>query len=238
MRLPGRAALAATLVVGSYLAGVAIGPAAFGGTASTGLSVGALYGDPVAAAAYWRRQSYNDCAEIAVADVVGQLTGRQPIEEEVVTLAENTLSTAHPGPIYDRRGPAGTYNPDVGVLLAHYGIRSTTDVTVAAAAGSAADLETVKQSLAHGRKVIVGVNSNILWDTRGGDRTRQNHFVVVTGVDTGMQVAHLNDSGIDHGRDEQVPLATFLAAWAAGYNMRTITDAAQPGDARATARLR
>src|ERR1700749_1457692 len=40
-----------------------------------------MYGDPVAAAPYWRQQHTSDCGEMAVADVVGQITGTKPSEQ-------------------------------------------------------------------------------------------------------------------------------------------------------------
>src|SRR5262249_59365184 len=61
---------------------------------------GAMYGDPIAAAKYWRVQHYDDCALMSVADVVGQLTGHMPTEREIIELAESTPSKTHPGSIY------------------------------------------------------------------------------------------------------------------------------------------
>jgi hypothetical protein len=52
---------------------------------------------------------------------------------------------------------------------------------------------------------------------------RINHAVVVTGVDTGANVVHLNDSGTPDGRDEQIPLATFTRAWATSNDPLIVT---------------
>jgi hypothetical protein len=51
----------------------------------------------------------------------------------------------------------------------------------------------------------------------------ENHFVIVTGIDTKANVVHVNDSGIKAGRDEQVSLATFEAAWKASDNFAVVT---------------
>ena len=59
--------------------------------------------------------------------------------------------------------------------------------------------------------MIVGLNDETIWNTPG-DRTRENHFVVVTGIDPAGDVVHMNDSDIADGRDEQVSIATFEAA--------------------------
>ena len=48
--------------------------------------------------------------------------------------------------------------------------------------------------------------------------------MVVTGIDTNANVVHVNDSGIDTGSDEQVPLATFEESWATSNNQAVVTD--------------
>jgi hypothetical protein len=35
----------------------------------------------------------------------------------------------------------------------------------------------------------------------------------VTGIDTANNVVHLNDSGNEKGRDEQIPLELFVKSW-------------------------
>lgn len=171
----------------------------------------AMHGDPAAAAPYWRYQQQEfDCGEMAAADVIGQLSGHSPTEDEITGMAANIASVAHPGPIYSG---GKTSNKDLPVLLAHYGVAAdifhpSTDALVA--------------RLDEGRKVIVGVNDKVLWNTRG-NRTRQNHFVVVTGIDTKARVVHMNDSGIPAGRDEQVSIATFETAWVASNNFAVVT---------------
>ena len=78
-----------------------------------------MYGDPAAAAPFWRPQHSGDCGEMAVADVVGQITGHEPTERQITSLAKNTPSVTGAGPIYHRRG--GTDMSDLPELLAHYG---------------------------------------------------------------------------------------------------------------------
>jgi hypothetical protein len=171
-----------------------------------------MHGDPAAAAPYWRYQQQDfDCAEMAVADVVGQISGHLPSEDEITGTAANIPSASHPGPIYTG---GRTSNKDLVPLLGHYGVPgdavhpNTTDTLV--------------QRLDQGRKVIVGVNDKILWNVPG-DRARENHFVVVIGIDTRANVVHVNDSGVEAGRDEQVSLGTFEAAWAAADNFAVVT---------------
>src|SRR5271156_3612469 len=177
-----------------------------------------MYGDPSAAAPYWRQQHSSDCGEMAVADVVGQITGHEPTEQQIISLAESTPSTAGPGPVWN---PAA--NTDIGtlpVLLAHYGIHADNIQTTTSA---------LLQDLSAGRIAIVLLNAETIWN-QPGKRNSGDHFVVVTGIDTRAAVVHLNDSGINTGHDEQVPIATFEQAWATGHNSAVVTSDSWPGD--------
>ena len=169
------------------------------------------YGNPAAAAPFWRLQHSSDCAELAVADVVGQVTGREPTERQVTALARRTPSSSGAGPIYRRR--SGTEIDNLPVLLAHYRVQSSL---------RQASIGELEQDLAQQHKVIAAVNAQTIWNTTG-DRSQDNHVVVVTGIDTNAGVVHLNDSGIKTGRDERVPLATFERAWATSQNLAVVT---------------
>jgi hypothetical protein len=170
-----------------------------------------MYGDPAAAAPYWREQHASDCGEMAVADVVGEITGREPTEQQITALGESTPSIAGPGPIW--KPPGNTDIRDLPVLLWHYWIDADNIQT---------DTNAVEQDLSENRKVIVILNAETIWN-RPGKRNTANHFVVVTGVDTKAGVVHLNDSGSTTGRDEQVPIATFERAWAPNHNSAIVT---------------
>ncbi|MEE6177188.1 C39 family peptidase [Mycobacterium sp. 050134] len=183
----------------------------FAGTANANSD--GMHGDPAAAAPYWRYQQQDlDCGEMAVADVVGQISGHLPNEDEVTAAAGRVPSVSHPGPIYRPEGR--TSNGDLAVLLAHYGVHAT---------GVHTDIAALAQDLDRGRKVIVGLNDKIIWG-QPGNRTKENHFVVVTGIDTDARVVHLNDSGVEAGRDEQVALPAFEQAWATSNNFAVVTD--------------
>ncbi|MDT5199758.1 MAG: hypothetical protein QOH34_1280 [Mycobacterium sp.] len=170
-----------------------------------------MYGDPSAAAPYWRQQNSSDCGEMAVANVVGQITGHEPTEQQITALAKGTPSTAGAGSIWDL--PANTDIRDLPVLLAHYRIKADNIQT---------SINALEQDLAEKRGVIVLLNAETIWN-RPGKRNAANHFVVVTGIDAKAGVVHLNDSGIMNGRDEQVPIATFEQAWAPNHNSAIVT---------------
>src|ERR1700743_3916410 len=46
-----------------------------------------IYGDPLAAAPFWRQQHTSDCGALAVADVVGQITGDETAQARLTPLS-------------------------------------------------------------------------------------------------------------------------------------------------------
>lgn len=209
-----------------------VGAAALAGSIGLASMANAeLYGDPETAAEYWQPQNYDNCALMAVANVVGQLTGEMVSEQEIIDLAEDTPSQAHPGSIYiepadttDANTGMGTDPLDIVVLLDQFGVDAviTNEQLEDQAGGTPTGMEALADYLDDGHKVIVGVNAETIWDV-AGDRTYANHAVVVTGIDTTERVVHLNDSGIENGRDEQVSIETFVAAWATSDNTMIVT---------------
>jgi hypothetical protein len=187
-----------------------------------------MYGNPAAAAKYWQEQSLEDnCGLMSVADVVGEITGHAPTEEQMVTLAEKTPSGTNPGPIYaPRNDPSHATNnrgiemADEVVLLNHYGIKS---VMTYAGDNKQLGLPTLEQYLGTDRKIIAWVNSAVIWNTHD-QRTKADHFLVVTGIDTDKEIVHLNDPGAEHA-DEQVSIATFTNAWHTGEESIVVTAA-------------
>jgi hypothetical protein len=189
---------------------------------------GPMYGDPAAAAKYWRYQQYwDDCILMASADVVGEVTGAEPSEEDIIDRAQSTPSSQGAYPIYTRpanpkdpNSGQGTWFRDIPTLLATYNVGAVIK------RGSVEELE---QQLGAGHKVIASVNGEIIWHKPVEDKDKNgnpthNHAVVVTGVDTGNEVVHLNDSGSRTGRDSQIPLALFIQAWDAGNELMVVTN--------------
>jgi len=171
-----------------------------------------MHGDPAAAAPFWRYQDQSeDCAEMAVADVVGQITGILPTETESDATAGKVPSVVHAGSVY--RPGLPTDNADLPVLLKHYGIAST---------GTRTNIAALITALDAGRKVIAAVNDHAL-RSEPGPSTQENHFVVVTGIDTAASVVHVNDSSSHSGSDEQVSMATFEKAWGTSSNFAVLT---------------
>ncbi|CQD19197.1 Papain-like cysteine protease AvrRpt2 [Mycobacterium lentiflavum] len=215
---------------------VIAGAVALGLAGPADAAAGTMYGDPVAAAKYWRYQKYDDCVLMSSADVIGQITGSEPSERAIIKLAQATPSVVHPGSIYTT--PANTKNPnsgmgtsfaDIPTLLALYKIDATiTNKEHAAKDGILGGIEGLEEQLGEGHQVIVSVNGELIWgqavenkDDNGNPRG--DHAVVVTGIDTANNVVHLNDSGTKDGRDEQIPMALFMKAWEASKQLMVFT---------------
>ena len=118
---------------------------------------------------------------------------------------------------------------DEPALLAHYGIQAvSTDKGSAKKTGAATGMKALKQDLAQGRKIIVGLNAELIWREPVEDKTSDgepeaNHAVVVTGVDTAAGVVHLNDSGSEDGGNEQIPIDLFVRSWDTSDDQMTVT---------------
>ena len=197
---------------------------------------GGLSGDPDAASQYWGRQRYDDCALMAVADVVGELTGNKPSENEVIALAGSIPNGRGSGPIYippsDPAALSGTIPrknqlpviSDLPILLGHYGIGSVhTNDLIAANGGVPTGIPGLAVLLADGKKVIASINGETIWN-QAGDRTVHDHDVVVIGIDTGAGIVHLNDSALPSpGPDSQVSIDTFESAWRTSNHAMVVT---------------
>jgi Peptidase_C39 like family len=184
-----------------------------------------IYGNPQQESQYWVEQTApEDCVEMSTADVVGQLTGDEPSEAQITTLAEDTPSEVHSGDVYNPE--SGTYLPDAVELLAHYGVSAQyySDEDASSPSG----LSVLEKALASGGKPIVAVDGQRIWDAigdQGGpDPGDADHAVVVTGIDTETGMVYLNDSGAPHGAEEAVPLDVFLSAWATSGHSMVVAD--------------
>lgn len=123
----------------------------------------------------------------------------------------------------------GTSPSDAGQLLEFYGVHCHSY--------QGADIESLLSELAHGHKVIVGVDGGELlkqdwffedWFNPNG----ADHAVVVTGLDMrdpSHPMVVLNDPGHPHGAGATYPLDEFLDAWADSGQMYIATDIA-PGE--------
>lgn len=226
--------IATTLKTATFV--LAAGAVALGLASPANAAEGTMHGDPAAAAKYWHEQKFDDCVLMASADVIGQVTGKEPSERVIIKVAQMTPSSVHPGSIYTK--PADTKNPnsgmgtsvaDIPTLLEHYGVDVVlTDLDNAPTNGVLTGMEALENYLDSGHAVIVSVNAELIWgqpveEKNEDGRARSDHAVVVTGVDTANGIVHLNDSGSHKGRDEQIPIALFMQAWATSDDFMAVT---------------
>ncbi len=217
--LPRVATTLRAVVVVTFVVLAAAGSASPTLLASAAADPGGLYGDPAKAAPILGPQSFgNNCVLMSVAGVVGQISGQMPSEQQIIDVAQKTPSVAEQGKtVYTDTQGDGVDTRDIGVLLAHYGIHATTSED---AKGQAA-LSALEDALNSRHAVMIAVSSATIWE--GHQANDGDHEVVVIGVDATNGVAHLNDSGSDDGRDEQVPIATFMSAWGGGDFEMTVS---------------
>lgn len=192
---------------------------------------GPVYGNPDEASRVWVEQSYEDCGLMAVATIVGLVTGKAPDEQAMIEVASSTPKQDGSGPIFVPPQPGedstgnGTTSADQLRLLKHFGVVATaTDDDIAATGGIPTGLEALQQYLGAGRKAIVGVNAETIWG-EDGDHTEDDHSVVVGAIDTDQRIVYLSDSGTDGGAGEQVTIDTFETAWATGGHDLIVTNA-------------
>lgn len=108
------------------------------------------------------------------------------------------------------------------------GLASPADAAAGTMYGDPAAAAKYWRQLGSGHAVIVSINAEMIWgqpveETDSAGNPRSDHAVVVTGVDTENGIVHLNDSGTPTGRDEQIPMETFVEAWATSHDFMAVT---------------
>ena len=189
---------------------------------------GPLYGDPAEASKFWAEQSFQDCGLMAVATVVGLVTGTAPSEQDMIQVASSLPSPDGTGPLYvppqdgDDSSDNGTSPEGQVRLLKHFGVPATiTDDVIASTGGIPTGLEAVQQYLAADRKVIVSVNAETIWG-EDANHTDPDHALVVGAIDTDQQIVYLSDSGTESGAGEQISIDTFEKAWGVGEDAHAL----------------
>ena len=168
-----------------------------------------VIGDPAEASEHWHiQQTSSTCAVASQEFVLEELTGKEFSEKELTAIAETNGW-------YDD----GTPFECVGNLIeymGHHTERSTGN-----------NIHDIEKCLANGGQVIVGVDSDELWNGESNDffgpGMDANHAIQVTGVnytDPHHPTVIINDSGVKNGCAAEIPLNDFMEAWEdSGYYM-------------------
>ena len=193
-----------------YLMLAARGAAAAGGAAAASAASGGaradagLVGTPVEDAQYWHYQGHCfSCAIVAQEQVIRKRTG-EPVTEAGLT-GEAALNGWWEG--------TGTQRDHLGNLCRAHGLQvERVDWT------NGMNLDRLREHIAQGRSVIVGVDSRALAGRAG--QSSMGHAVWVTGIDD--EYVYMNDSGVDPGARRSVPVERFTKAWDLFGNLAVI----------------
>lgn len=142
------------------------------------------------------------CAVCTQQFIINEFTDLDVSEEQLCTIAEEN-GWFEP--------EAGTAPEDIGNLLELYGIDTQTNYE-----GS---IEEIKSTLDQGGRVIVAVDSMVLWVDGFGNYPvyGMDHAIEVIGIDDSDPLdvrVIINDSGIEGGCGRSVPYLEFMEAWA------------------------
>lgn len=160
-----------------------------------------IIGDPGSAMESWHPQSGNTCAVVSQEFALEGIFGQEFDEDDLREIAEDNGW-------YDN----GTSMEDVGKILEYYG------ANVAQSTGNS--LDDLKDSLADGNQIIVGVDADELWSGQNeemfGPGMDANHAIQVIGFDESdpaNPMVIINDSGVANGQGVMVPAEEFMDAW-------------------------
>jgi sulfur carrier protein ThiS len=173
------------------------------GLMDTAITDNDFIGNPLNDTMFWQPQTTEfTCAVQAQRGIIEVFTGN-PVSE-----AELTYHATVNGWLTDK----GMSPLDAGKLLEMYGVEVTTNWN--------STVEDLLNDLAQGKRVIVGVNSDML---NGTDHLLSrffnqaaDHAIWVTGVDlnhTDGPSVIINDSGVQNGAGISYPLEHFISSW-------------------------
>lgn len=214
---------------------LAAGAVALGLASPADAAAGTMYGDPAAAAKYWRQQTYDDCVLMSAADVIGQVTGRSLPSAPSSKWPSRHPASCTPGPSTQSRPTPSTrtreWVPAWPTYRRCWRITASTPLSPTRTTPQPPESPPAwppSSSIWAAGAVIVSINAEMIWgqpveETDSAGNPRSDHAVVVTGVDTENGIVHLNDSGTPTGRDEQIPMETFVEAWATSHDFMAVT---------------
>lgn len=150
----------------------------------------------------WHMQDgENSCAVCSQQFIINEFTGLDMTEAQLSEIAQ-AQGWFDP--------ETGTAPEDVGNLLALFGIDTQVNYE--------GDISCIKDTLDQGGRVIVGVDSMVLWVDGFGNYPiyGADHAIEVIGIDNsdpGDVRVIINDSGTDSGAGRSVPFSEFMEAW-------------------------
>jgi hypothetical protein len=172
---------------------------------------GRIVGDPFAYSDDWFKQAFDgSCLPASVAQIYTEYTGQEITDLEFVDLVNQ-----QGGWVVGPDGTPGLMPASAVDLLNSAGIDATLQYS---------DLDGLLSALDAGRAVMVAVDSGEYWFGEGAEDDTADHAVLVTGIDVEAGIVYLSDTGIEGGDMLQVPLDTFLDAWADSDNTMVVCE--------------
>lgn len=177
-----------------------------------------IIGDGVDDAQYWQLQTTDFTCAVVSQQMILKQFGIDVSEAQLVYDATTNGWLTE----------GGTSPADLGRLLEYYGVSTHMSV--------GGGVDAVVDELAHGRKVVIALDSGEMWqqDPFFEDWINPNgadHAVVLTGLDLadpGNPKVVINDPGDPQGAGRSYPLDQFLDAWADSGQLYVATDQAPP----------
>ncbi|MGE5409566.1 MAG: C39 family peptidase [Clostridiales bacterium] len=163
------------------------------------------------------RQNYNDTCAIKSQQIILERFGLDISEEQLMQDAER-MNIYSPG-------QGGTYPEDIGKLLEIHGVPCTQHYN--------ATVFDLTAALAKGESIIIGVDSNELWNNASNDQIegeKADHALIVAGIDT-SDPKNVEVILTDPGSGEvgaRYPIEKFLDAWHDSGNYMVSTDSPTP----------
>lgn len=143
----------------------------------------------------------NSCAVCSQQFIINEFKDLDLTEEQLCDIAEENGW-------FDPEN--GTSPSDVGKLLEHFGIETQVNYE--------GGIDNIKETLSQGGRVIVAVDSMVLWVDGFGNYPvyGADHAIEVIGIDDSdpqdVKVI-INDSGTEDGCGQSVPYQEFMEAW-------------------------
>ena len=179
---------------------------------------GVLVGDPAGDAEHWFNQAQNGfCVPSSVAQIVSEYSGEHFANEEAFVERANELGLF----VVGMDGVPGMTQAGALELLESCGVE--------AAPLENGSLDKLENFLEEGRRTMLFVDSGEIWEGEAVEDNAMDHAVVVTGIDVDAGVVILSDPGTPDGNMLEVPIDTFMDAWADGGYSGVVADAPPPG---------
>jgi hypothetical protein len=181
---------------------------------------GRIIGDPADTSEHWFQQAANGfCAPASIAQIVSEYSGTPFTDETAFVQLANDLGVWQVGP----DGVPGLTVEGAATVLEAAG--------VPAAVVTGGGITMLADYLESGHGIMVAIDSGEVWYGEATEDYAPDHMVVVAGIDADRGVVLLSDPGSPDGDLEEVPIDTFMDAWADSEHTMIVAEDPAPAAA-------